>query len=109
MWLIAHKILKAMTDKGVGYCLARLVEMDNSFLVPKGRPQDHSFFARLLFIERIEEKNILGLRICRWSTMLRPVELRLFCGEWDADLQLMKGRILWMRYGRMASTPMEER
>lgn len=41
--------------------------------------------------------------------MLRRVALRLFCRDSDADPQLMKGRIFWMRYGRMDGDPMEER
>lgn len=36
-WLMAHKVRKAMSDRDARYLLAGLVEMDESFFVPKGR------------------------------------------------------------------------
>lgn len=35
-WLMAHKVRKAMADRDAGYSLAGLIEMDESFFVPKG-------------------------------------------------------------------------
>lgn len=35
-WLMAHKVRKAMADRDAGYCLAGLVEMDDTFFVTKG-------------------------------------------------------------------------